>query len=458
MITSNSDFRNKRRAARDPLEWMFNDPAGDPNAPRLGGWLPDDESFGDKGRLYITMDGRPASWCTCIVPCKNDNSKYLAGFYEIWNGGHPSDYQNISGIVRLDSNGVIDKSFGTRGDGIIEVRFKAGQYSSPKAIHELSDGRILISGDHTIVLTEPVLRSYPNAMLCMLNANGTVDTTFGNQGIFDIGALKDDFFYLLNTLPLADGKIILTGSFIRPESPAYSYLIRLTVDGKLDESFQNNGMLAIERVEGLYTHVDGMLWSERTDTILVYGYYNKGYVQYNFLAHFNSDGELNTGFGTGGFFDMLKESNNPMRLRNVSSSSDGRNLYFSGSEFSADGVDRCRLEVRLSNGTPDTTFNNGNPVLLGARGYNFWFSSLIQPASGGKIIALGHSSDYYSALLARYLPSGELDTSFSDEGFGSPAFSNLYSGTWGQGAVVEAGRILCVGYTSNGGAIMASKI
>lgn len=94
-----------------------------------------------------------------------------------------------------------------------------------------------------------------------------------------------------------------------------------------------------------------------------------------------------------------------------------------------------RLQIVNGDGTANSAFNGGRPLVLPA-GYTF-FSGL-RPVSGGGVILL--ASGYLSSQLQRYRPDGTLDQAFADRGAGLlPSGVNLTVLPTGDGGEIVAG-------------------
>lgn len=101
------------------------------------------------------------------------------------------------------------------------------------------------------------------------------------------------------------------------------------------------------------------------------------------------------------------------------------------------------IVVRLNpNGTPDPTFNNGNPVLIDfPNSSDRAYAVAVQPGDG-KIIVAGTSSTGYYATLFRLNNNGTLDNSF---GPGGKAVFNASVSEFYDVAVLPSGKIVACG-------------
>jgi uncharacterized delta-60 repeat protein len=150
------------------------------------------------------------------------NGKIVA----IDRAGNSSDYDFA--VMRFNSDGSPDNSFGTNGSVITSVT-PFSDIATCVAIQ--TDGRIVVGG-----YTSSIEGIY--LTLARYNVDGSLDNSFGNGGIVlsaGTGA------YDLNALAIqTDGKIVVAGSGGRARgSECFSSLMlgRYTSDGVLDRSF-----------------------------------------------------------------------------------------------------------------------------------------------------------------------------------------------------------------------------
>lgn len=104
-------------------------------------------------------------------------------------------------LMRLNTNGTLDSTLGS--NGVITYQ-GSGNYDYAYDIALQPDGKILIaeaSGNNTVT----------DAAVVRFLSNGSLDTTFGTQGVFKFGVLgHDSAAYSLYRQP-SDGKIVTTG-------------------------------------------------------------------------------------------------------------------------------------------------------------------------------------------------------------------------------------------------------
>ena len=186
-------------------------------------------------------------------------------------GGGFSRFNNLSspGIVRLTTNGVVDRTFNVGG----------GADNTVFAVALQNDGKILIGGDFTAVNNI----SYPR--LARLNRDGSVDTSF------NIGIGCDAAVRAIVVQP--DGRILIGGSFTRVGSTPRNFIARLEQSGALDTTFLNGQLAADNAVYSLALQVDGRV-------VVVGDFTRFNGVGRNRITRLMPDGSTDTSINFGG--------------------------------------------------------------------------------------------------------------------------------------------------------------
>ena len=330
-----------------------------------------DATFGAEG--LVTTDVGGSQEVARSVAVQGDGQIVIAGW---------SDSQLDFILARYNSNGSLDTTFGA--GGIVITDIGSGAPDSANALAIQADGKILVAGD-------ALGTGGYNFALARFNSNGSPDLTFGSGGIAttDIGANEGAYALAVQN----DGKIILAGGGPQVSSPLEDFaLARYNSDGSLDATFGAGGIVNtdflgnFDTAYALAIQADGKIVAAGTTT---------GTSIDLALARYNSDGSLDTGFGTGG--------------RVVSDlSGDG-----SGSE-------------------------TGRAMAVAASGKILVAGQIdVDPGTGGG----------EDVLLTRYNSNGSLDTSFDTDGFVATGIGGVYDD--GQGVVIQAdGRIIVAGTAS----------
>lgn len=164
-------------------------------------------------------------------------------------------------VVRYSADGTLDTSF--NGSGKITISF-GGNYHEAKSVAILSDGKILVAGT-----VNPV--SYSDFALVRLNADGSMDTSFGLAGkvTADISANNDT---VSGMAVQSDGKIVLCGfSYINGTDFA---VMRFNSNGVPDKDFNGTGKITTD-VNNLYNQaMDVALQTDGTIVVAGYVYEN----------------------------------------------------------------------------------------------------------------------------------------------------------------------------------------
>jgi uncharacterized delta-60 repeat protein len=192
-------------------------------------------------------------------------------------------------VARLNSDGTFDTSFGT--DGKIRANYYADSpcsASSNDRVNDmvvLADGRILVAGGAV-----PVIGDLDNPRndfaLLRLNADGTYDTSFGDDGKVVTGG--GDAITAVALLP--DGRILAAGNAFSSDGGYDIALLRYNADGSPDNSFGTGGKVLVDLTSSDTVHAMTVLSDGR---ILVAGQLHDS----GFIARFLANGSLDTTFG-----------------------------------------------------------------------------------------------------------------------------------------------------------------
>jgi uncharacterized delta-60 repeat protein len=129
-------------------------------------------------------------------------------------------------VVRLNTNGSPDVSFGSNGAGYVSI---ATQCTNP-AVAIQTDGRIVVTGT-----------LFADIELVRFNPDGTLDATFGSGGTV-VTALPttNEFARAVTIQP--DGKLVVAGVQDNAFGAGQFMVARYNPDGSQDTSFGVNGI------------------------------------------------------------------------------------------------------------------------------------------------------------------------------------------------------------------------
>ncbi|HEU4390936.1 MAG TPA: hypothetical protein VFV34_24235 [Blastocatellia bacterium] len=368
-----------------------------------------DTSFGSGGRVLSDL-GLPAE--VFAVALASDGKIVVAG--RVFN--NPTYFDWL--VARYNSDGSLDTTFGSGG----WVRTDFGAFDASTAVVIQEDGKIVASGEADQVFA-----------VARYNIDGTLDQKFGTGGKVIIDSFgKGVYAYDLAIQP--DGKIVAVGGTFLASEEDYS-LVRLTAKGALDPMFGSGGKVTTnfflcrgyrssDQARAIALQKDGK--------ILVAGltYDACGGTEGDFaLARYNSDGSLDSTFGTNGkvttdFFvgpdggyDIAMEPNGKIVVAGTVLQ------YFAGYKFAV-----ARYDI---DGNLDATFGEGGKAAAAMGGIeDYALDTAVQ--LDGKIVVVGQSrGDFAVARFESGIPIPNIDS-----------------------VVVDGKRMIITGRNFDGGAVL----
>jgi uncharacterized delta-60 repeat protein len=147
-------------------------------------------------------------------------------------GGTP-----MTAVVKLQSTGALDSSFGN--GGIVQRSFSTEAIGSNSAPIDSLGGMLVQSTDDKIILYGDN-GGQPKVWVARLNSNGTYDTSFGTKGKMTCPSSFSDGGGRTGIALQNDGKIVLAGSVIDP--PGAPGAIRINANGTIDNTFGVDGL------------------------------------------------------------------------------------------------------------------------------------------------------------------------------------------------------------------------
>ena len=276
----------------------------------------------------------------------------------------------------LMSAGDLDPTFG--GDGMASVSFPGATFEVSDAAVQ-ADGKVVLVGAHGA-----------NSAVARLNADGTVDASFGAGGLFVFGVSGGPSLRKLAGVAVGDdGKIVVAGDDDKKFAVA-----RFTPDGWLDPTFDSDGVVKTGITDGAWAMAvtvqkDGkVVAAGRREEMGFFTEWDWDFA----VVRYNADGSRDTTFDSDGIvtvgFGYMEEAN-------------------------AVAVDY--------NGAADT-----NP----------YYGTIV--AAGG-----GHFGEGNRFMAVRLLPNGQWDNGFDGDGAASIAFADRAAAT---GVVIQGGgRVVMAG-------------
>ncbi|CAB5166114.1 hypothetical protein D3OALGB2SA_5770 [Olavius algarvensis associated proteobacterium Delta 3] len=342
------------------------------------------------------------------------------------------------GVVRLESDGDLDATFGT--GGVSTVSISSGTSDAARTVAIQGDGKIVAAGIAG--------RGSSNADFgrARWNTSGNLDPTFGSGGKLRLPFSNvEDGAEGVAIQP--DGKIVVAGFRAKGTVNAEFALARLDTDGSLDTSFGSDGRVDTafsnlnDAAFGVVLQPDGKIvaagLSETTPTSNIFHFPVATYDRNGILRFEVSSPNL---------------SNND-RGQAVAVQSDGK-ILVAGITGEGSGNSDFMLARYNANGSADTTFGGGDGMVATDFDTRDDRAYAVAIQEDGKIVVAGNALDNTSGqteiAVARYLVDGTLDPDFDTDG----RVMTFVPGSSGDGAfavvIQPDGAIMVAGESDDG--------
>jgi len=283
--------------------------------------------------------------------------------------------------------------------------------------------------------------------------SGALDPSFGTGGkvTTDFGGTID---YVRAVVVQPDGKLVAAGQSNVHGRTDFA-LARFFTNGTLDPSFGTGGKVVTDfagsddGVMGVALQADGKIVAGGWAVVNNVSSSLTSVGRSNFaLARYNSNGTLDTTFGTGGKITTAVGNYHAQGVA-VGIEPDGK-IVLAGSAIGADFGWDFAVARYNSNGTLDSSFGTNGTVttFFGTDPFfSYAFAGSLAIQRDGKIIVAGFAQfDNYEFALARYNSDGTLDPTFGKGGRVDTAFSD-YDGAFAV-TLQPDGKIVAAGWSN----------
>lgn len=359
---------------------------------------------------------------------------------------------HATAVVRFLANGARDPSFGT--SGLARLNLAVGTNGElSRGIALQSTGKILVSA--TVEHAGGADARDRDMAVARLNTDGTLDTTFGTNGIvvLDIttGA-ADGTTYVADSnwgvSTFANDEILVSGaSKARDRVDSDFTLVKLTADGNLDYSFGVNGIFTLD--------VGGTNASPRNATILPDGtIVGSGYASIDavvrpILYKLTANGTLDPSFGTGGVL------NQPL----LTQITEAYSVAVQGTSFVTAGygrnledhsIDWVSLRI-TADGQVDRTYGDDGVARVDVANFNDNARSLVVLPDGRPLLVGGGrpTATNVDAMITVLTYDGRLDASFAQGGVKLLDFGGASDFFWAVAVSQDQKRVAMVGVKGN---------
>jgi len=308
------------------------------------------------------------------------------------------------GLGMAQTAGSLDPTFGM--DGIVMDSFGGHNIMPLTAIEQPGGKIVVIAGfNNETIATEAF-------GLARFTSSGKLDTTFGTKGVTMVAFT--DFINMPNSVAVQpDGDIVVAG-FSETTSGGFNFaMARFTPNGQLDDTFGSGGLVTVQP-SGIQPSASVVMVQPNGQIIeggSVIGI-NKNTPGGTVLGRYNSDGSLDTTFGTNGFAVATTAVGAPTGLALLANGS-----YLALGTF-ARVVEFSSTGVLQSTVTPDTV------VAASLQGQPFAVNPVLFLPSGGFIegqfVGEGHGDSHTDDQIVRFSETGRVIPSFDTTAFAFP--------------------------------------
>lgn len=379
-----------------------------------------DTSFGNGGK--VTTDFFGVGDVANDMALQPDGKIVLAGSaFKVTNV-----VQSDFAVARYNNDGSLDSTFGIGGKVTTDI---FGEIDGAEAVAIQPDGRIVAVGSagsgqgflHTLV---------------RYNTDGSLDLSFGSGGKvitpINIGGAFEDVAIQPDGKILAAGR---TGIFVNQFIIGHLVIARYNSDGSLDPTFGAGGKVIDTFLGGTVAYA---LALQPDGRIVVAGTFAS---QDFALVRYNSNGSLDTTFGSGGI-RAIDFSGRDDQGYGITIQQDGKIVIVGSTQ--AGGILQFGVARTDAQGNLDPSFGSGGKVITAFSGdFDRADDVLIQP--DGKIVAAGVADgDVVGFALARYNSNGSLDSGFGNGGKLVTSFGDYAEafavGMQPDGKIIASGR------------------
>jgi uncharacterized delta-60 repeat protein len=390
-----------------------------------------DPSFGN-GTGVVSFDPPGPGLKSQDTLALSDGSTVTAAFTNVAAGS-----ADVT-LFKTTPQGTLDTSFGGSNNGLVVL--DVGGDDRATGIVQLPDGRFVVSGTSSTVDGNGVATS-SRFFVARFNANGTVDTTFGNGSGFALSPAAAGVFDRANDLvALPDNSVLVFGQSTATDPNGDIAIARFTADGSYDTTFGNAGRVLTDL--GGDDEANAVVLAGGGKFVVAGSTETADHAGSFAAVRYNADGSLDTTFGDSGSGFVLidfrpglddgkaivEQGDGALVLGGLASTGDPDDPSFD-SDFA--------LARLTPDGVLDESFGSGGKVMTDFGVLTTISKLVILP--GGKIVASGQALNTLGDIgtadvqvaIARYNTDGTLDSTFSADGKIVINFEAAENGTGG---------------------------
>ena len=326
-------------------------------------------------------------------------------------------------IRRYNSDGTVDITFGVNGKVSTSYQVEGAAIQA--------DSKII-----TVGYTQTPLTLSSSYNITRYTSTGSLDTAFGNSGVIvnTIESSNDNGIVLLRQ---PDEKLVLVGStriYRSNEAPSQRIaMARYNIDGSLDNSFGDSGKADISFGQDYFTVVRKAIIQPDGKIVVGIFYGVVGFAGDEGLIRFNSNGSIDSTFGTNGITNTLTQ------IVSLFGGPDGKIYTMNYIDGTLNNI-IIVLQRFNNNGTIDNSFNvNGTAFIEGVS----FSDPQIEILADGKIMVLTSSQNAAGSVgfaIAKFNSDGTVADTFDNNG-GNLIASAMF--------IQEDGKVVVAGKSNN---------
>jgi uncharacterized delta-60 repeat protein len=188
-------------------------------------------------------------------------------------------------VERLLSTGALDTSF--HGDGAA-MHDLAGKEEHATAVAIAAGNKIIVAGHATVGARDDYA-----VMLTRLNTDGSIDRTFGVEGVRVHNLVADTWDVAMSVAIDASGRLVVAGS-----SGTHLFIARYSANGSIDRTFGSEGVVRNGIIGGEIVANRVLIQSD--GRIVVAGTQTAQLTERMFVRRYNADGTVDYSFSRDG--------------------------------------------------------------------------------------------------------------------------------------------------------------
>lgn len=346
-----------------------------------------DATFGKNGQFRIDLQSIKAIGLNSDLKIASDGKILITG----GGAADPSATSTDAFILRLNANGTLDNTFGKNGLLFTGV---AGVTELGLSLKIQNDGKLLFS---------QYVDEDSGLNIVRLNSNGTLDNTFGNKGVFSLkpSDLEPGSGNIFDFDLDAQGNIYAYLSY-KTNGAATSPLtqasvIKIAPNGVLANNFGTSGVVKVNSIADNQVIASGYALQSNGKILVAYITIDSNDNEENFVLRYNNNGTLDNTFGTSGKLSVYKNtSTKPIykELQSIKLMPGNGKLLLNFLGYDEDKEVEFLNVVRYSStGVLDNTFGKSGEISITNDSLSYYASKMLVQENNNAIFLLAQGEN-----------------------------------------------------------------